>query len=110
MLAVIKFNPKPPALVDIKKSVIDQADQDLDTQFPDDSPALKKQLKDLNVGLKTRANKSGCLGICDFGPTIAIYPEGVFYVGVKKEDVTEILQSHIINKKPVERLLLKEWK
>ena len=35
------------SLVDIKKSVIDQADQDLDTQFPDDSPALKKQLKDL---------------------------------------------------------------
>ncbi|MBK8366949.1 MAG: (2Fe-2S) ferredoxin domain-containing protein [Bacteroidetes bacterium] len=71
---------------------------------------FKKQLKDLNVGLKTRANKSGCLGICDFGPTIAIYPEGFFYVGVKKEDVTEIVQSHIVNKRPVERLLLKEWK
>ena len=67
---------------------------------------FKKQLKDLNVGLKTRANKSGCLGICDFGPTIAIYPDGVFYVGVKKEDVTEIIQSHIINKKLVDRLLL----
>jgi (2Fe-2S) ferredoxin len=71
---------------------------------------FKKQLKDLKVGLKTRANKSGCLGICDFGPTIAIYPEGVFYVGVKKEDVTEIVQSHIVNKIPVERLRLKEWK
>ena len=67
-------------------------------------------MKDLSVGLKVRANKSGCLGICDFGPTIVIYPEGAFYVGVKKEDVTEIVQSHIINKKPVERLLLKEWK
>ena len=71
---------------------------------------FKKQLKNLNVGLKTRANKSGCLGICDLGPTIAIYPEGIFYVGVKNEDVTEIIESHIIGKKPVERLLLKEWK
>jgi len=35
------------SLVDIKKSVIDQAEQDLETQFPNDSPALKKQLKDL---------------------------------------------------------------
>jgi (2Fe-2S) ferredoxin len=69
---------------------------------------FKKQLKDLNVNLKTRANKSGCLGICDFGPTVAIYPEGTFYVGVKKEDVKEIIESHIINKKPVERLLLKQ--
>jgi (2Fe-2S) ferredoxin len=71
---------------------------------------FKKQINDLKVGLKIRANKSGCLGICDFGPTVAIYPEGIFYVGVKKEDVTEIVQSHLVNKKLVERLLLKEWK
>lgn len=69
---------------------------------------FKKQLKELRgVALKTRANKSGCMDICDFGPTVAIYPEGVFYVNVQKEDVTEIIQSHILNKKPVERLLLK---
>jgi (2Fe-2S) ferredoxin len=66
---------------------------------------FKKQLKDLKVGLKMRANRCGCLGICDFGPTIAIYPEGTFYVGVTKEDVTEIIQSHILGKKTVERLL-----
>lgn len=69
---------------------------------------FKKQTKDLKTDLKIRAQRAGCLGICDFGPTVAIYPEGVFYVGVKKEDVTEIIQSHIINKKPVERLLLKK--
>lgn len=68
---------------------------------------FKKQLKDSNIQLKSRAQRAGCLGICDFGPTIAIYPEGVFYVGVKKEDVKEIIESHLINKKPVERLLLK---
>jgi (2Fe-2S) ferredoxin len=68
---------------------------------------FKKQLKSLDVGLKTRANRSGCLGICDFGPTVAIYPEGIFYVNVQKEDVSEIINSHILNKKPVERLLLK---
>lgn len=67
---------------------------------------FKKQIKDLNINLKLRANRSGCLGICDFGPTVAIYPEGTFYVGVKVEDVKEIVESHIINKKPVTRLLL----
>jgi (2Fe-2S) ferredoxin len=69
---------------------------------------FKKQLKNSNLNLKTRVNKSGCLGICNFGPTIAIYPEGIFYVGVNTEDVKEIIESHIINKKPVERLLLKQ--
>lgn len=68
---------------------------------------FKKQLKDMQVNLKTRANKSGCLGICDFGPTVAIYPDGTFYVGVEKTDIKEIIESHILNKKPVERLLLK---
>lgn len=74
---------------------------DLVTEF-------KKQTKELKTNLKIRAQRAGCLGICDFGPTVAIYPEGTFYVGVKKEDVSEIIQSHIVNKKPVERLLLKK--
>lgn len=57
--------------------------------------------------LKIRANKSGCLGICDFGPTVAIYPQGIFYVGVQVNDVEEIVEQHIIKGNPVERLLLK---
>jgi (2Fe-2S) ferredoxin len=68
---------------------------------------FKKLIKDLNINLKIRANRSGCLGICDFGPTVAIYPEGTFYVGVKKEDVKEIIESHILKNTPVKRLLLK---
>ncbi len=69
---------------------------------------FKKQINDLKLGIKIRTNKSGCLGICDFGPTVAVYPEGTFYVGVTKADVAEIVQSHILNNIPVERLLLKE--
>lgn len=68
---------------------------------------FKKQIKDLDVNLSMRAQRAGCLGICDFGPTVAIYPEGIFYVGVQKSDVREIIESHILNHKPVERLLLK---
>ncbi len=68
---------------------------------------FKKQLKDLPVKLNARANKSGCLGICDFGPTVAIYPDGTFYVGVKVEDVKEIIERHVLKGERVERLLLK---
>ena len=70
--------------------------------------AFKKQLNDKKLAINIRAQKCGCLGICDFGPTIAIYPEGTFYVNVQLEDVSEIIEQHIIQNKPVERLLLKK--
>jgi (2Fe-2S) ferredoxin len=68
--------------------------------------AFKKKLKELNLPIKLRAQKSGCLDICDFGQTIVIYPEGVFYVGVELNDVDEIIQEHIVNNRVVERLKL----
>ena len=72
--------------------------------------AFKKKLNALNLPIKIRAQRAGCLDICDFGQTVAIYPEGVFYVGVELIDVDEIINEHIINNKPVERLLLKKEK
>ncbi|MES1224449.1 MAG: (2Fe-2S) ferredoxin domain-containing protein [Bacteroidota bacterium] len=70
--------------------------------------AFKEGIKKRNIQLKLRAQKAGCLDICDFGPTVVIYPEGVFYVGVEVADVDEIIDSHLVNNQPVERLLLKK--
>ena len=67
---------------------------------------FKKILKDKNLPIKVRAQKAGCLDICDFGPTIVVYPDGVFYVGVNLSDVEEIINEHIINDRPVQRLIL----
>ena len=72
--------------------------------------AFKKSIKDKNLPMRIRAQRAGCLDICDFGPTVAVYPEGVFYVNVQLDDVEEIIQSHIIGNKPVERLLLSKVK
>ncbi len=72
--------------------------------------AFKKSLKDKQLPIRVRAQRAGCLDICDFGPTIAVYPEGVFYVNVQLSDVEEIIQSHILGDKPVERLLLSRVK
>jgi (2Fe-2S) ferredoxin len=47
---------------------------------------------------------TGCLGPCFEGPTIVVYPEGVWYVGVREEDAEEIIESHMIGGQPVERL------
>jgi (2Fe-2S) ferredoxin len=48
---------------------------------------------------------SGCLGTCDHGPTVLVYPEGVMYTKVSPEDVPAIVEEHLIKGEPVERLL-----
>jgi (2Fe-2S) ferredoxin len=48
---------------------------------------------------------SGCLGPCFEGPTIVVYPEAVWYVGVTAADVPEIVEQHMRNGLPVGRLL-----
>jgi nitrite reductase/ring-hydroxylating ferredoxin subunit/(2Fe-2S) ferredoxin len=51
-----------------------------------------------------RINKSGCFSQCGHGPMIVVYPDDVWYAGVKESDLAEILASHIIGGRPVERL------
>jgi (2Fe-2S) ferredoxin len=65
---------------------------------------FKNRLKELGLNADVRANGAGCLDACEFGVSIVVYPEQVWYGAVTKEDVEEIIQSHIINKIPVERL------
>jgi (2Fe-2S) ferredoxin len=55
-------------------------------------------------GSKVRANKSGCLDQCELGPTVVVYPEAIWYGHVLPADVDEIIDSHIVNNRPVERL------
>jgi (2Fe-2S) ferredoxin len=55
---------------------------------------------------KVRANKAGCLDQCEVGPTVVVYPDAVWYGGVTSADVDEIIQSHILGGRPVERLII----
>ncbi len=54
--------------------------------------------------------QTGCFGLCAQGPIMIIYPEGVFYSRVTVDDIPEIVESHLVNGKVVERLLHKEEK
>ena len=48
--------------------------------------------------------RTGCLGPCELGPTVLVYPDGVMYVGVRVGDVEEIFDQHLLGNQPVERL------
>ena len=69
--------------------------------------AFKDLVKKHKLKTEVRAQKAGCLDVCSFGPAMVVYPEGIFYGKVKLKDVKEIFESHILNNKPVERLILK---
>lgn len=47
-----------------------------------------------------------CFGMCEFGPNIVIYPDGVWYRGVTPADAKEIFASQVLKGVPVERLTL----
>jgi (2Fe-2S) ferredoxin len=68
--------------------------------------AFKKEIKDRGLNVNMRAQKAGCFDICELGPNVVVYPEGVFYGKVQLSDVMEIVEEHLINGRPVERLRL----
>jgi (2Fe-2S) ferredoxin len=53
-----------------------------------------------------RVNKAGCLDRCAGGPVAVVYPEAVWYTYVDREDIDEIVDSHLLHGRVVERLLL----
>ncbi|HCX32685.1 MAG TPA: 2Fe-2S ferredoxin [Rhodocyclaceae bacterium] len=53
---------------------------------------------------KVRINSAGCMGRCDDGPTVVVYPEGVWYTYVDAQDIDEIVEEHLAHGRIVERL------
>jgi (2Fe-2S) ferredoxin len=66
----------------------------------------ERGLKGPGALISVRANQSGCLDQCEHGPTVVVYPDAVWYGHVTEADVEEIVESHILGGKPVERLRL----
>ncbi len=66
----------------------------------------KKRIKalDMNGEGKVRINQAGCLDRCDEGPVMVVYPEGTWYTYVDTTDIDDIIDTHLIGGKVVERL------
>ena len=53
---------------------------------------------------KVRINRAGCLDRCEHGPVAVVYPEAIWYTFVDEQDIDEIIESHLVGGRPVERL------
>lgn len=63
------------------------------------------EMQERNLFGRFAVTNTGCFGPCGLGPNILVYPDGVLYTGVSKEDVPAIIEEHLLGGKPVERLL-----
>ena len=53
---------------------------------------------------KIRINQAGCLDRCDEGPVLVVYPEGTWYTYVDTSDIDDIIDTHLVGGKVVDRL------
>lgn len=68
----------------------------------------KQRIEEMGLGGagKVRVNSAGCLGRCADGPTLVVYPEGIWYSYHSQVDLDEILQEHVLHGRIVQRLLM----
>ena len=65
-----------------------------------------KQWQQRQCFTQVAVTPTGCLGPCNMGPSVLVYPEGIMYGNVTVADVSEIFEEHLLGGRPVERLIV----
>lgn len=71
---------------------------------PDLVQKLMMELEDRDLSSEVMVNNTGCFGICDKGPIMVVYPEGVWYGALTEEAIETICEEHFEGGTPVESL------
>ena len=79
---------------------------DYDTQSVRDYMKAELVKRDLHGEGQVRIGQAGCLGRCLSGPVMVVYPQATWYTFVDREDIDEIIESHLLNDEIVSRLLI----
>lgn len=66
---------------------------------------LEEKLREYALDGVVRVVETGCMGACDLGPIVAVFPEGVYYQKVNTENVKKIVEEHILKGRIVEEML-----
>ncbi len=66
---------------------------------------FEKEIVEKGLADEIKVIRTGCFGLCALGPIVVVYPEGAFYSQIKVEDVSEIVDEHLIKGRIVKHLL-----
>jgi (2Fe-2S) ferredoxin len=69
---------------------------------------LKRSVTERGLDGRVMVSRTGCLKHCSRGTTVVVYPDNVWYSGVRFEDLDELVRSHLEGGQPVARLLMPE--
>ena len=67
--------------------------------------ALRRELAKARLNDEVQVTTCGSLGLCERGPNLIVYPEGIWYSKVQPTDVAEIVREHFLHNRPVARLV-----
>jgi (2Fe-2S) ferredoxin/2-polyprenyl-3-methyl-5-hydroxy-6-metoxy-1,4-benzoquinol methylase len=67
--------------------------------------ALRREIGRQNLTAKVQITTCGSIGVCERGPNLVVYPDGLWYSGVTADDVPELVAEQFVNERPLERLL-----
>ncbi|MDD3653026.1 MAG: NADH-quinone oxidoreductase subunit NuoF [Desulfotomaculaceae bacterium] len=70
--------------------------------------ALERGIKEHHLEEEVQLIETGCMGLCDLGPRLIIYPEGVAYCRVQARDAAEVVSEHLLKGRIVERLIYRD--
>lgn len=67
---------------------------------------LMEEIDMNDLSSEVMVTNTGCFGICDKGPIMVVYPQGVWYGNLTPDDIPEIVENHFLEDEVVERLTI----
>ncbi|MFT3924361.1 MAG: CbiX/SirB N-terminal domain-containing protein [Myxococcales bacterium] len=67
--------------------------------------ALRRRLKQVHLERDIRVTRTGCMGRCGEGPAVVVYPDGIWYRGVREQDTPELIAEHLQGDRILARLV-----
>ncbi|WP_154120527.1 NADH-quinone oxidoreductase subunit NuoF [Paenibacillus monticola] len=72
--------------------------------------ALNQELSNQGIQEQVEVVRTGCFGLCELGPVVIVYPEGIFYSRVEVKDIPDLVEQHLLNGKPYEKKVYEKTK
>lgn len=64
---------------------------------------LNQEIAGHGIQEQVEVVRTGCFGLCELGPVVIVYPEGIFYSRVEVQDIPKLVEAHLLHGKPYEK-------